>query len=191
MLSSLKVVCIKANVTAPSPPLTIHFSLLIFSPILLLPFQKLTTMSSFVQSLSRPPMLNGQGSILEVAIEAAANAVINLRDRLNEWDSKAGDGDCGSTVSPLNPIFISLEWHCLVHRVDILYMIPFMITDVQGSNSYFGGHEEFVSLLLSCFILLFSVLLRKYLMSRFLISSEYLIVRAYCKHSNVLFNGLF
>ncbi|XP_062159699.1 putative 3,4-dihydroxy-2-butanone kinase isoform X1 [Alnus glutinosa] len=49
-------------------------------------------------SLSRPPQLNQQGQILEAAIEAAANAVINLRDGLNEWDSKLGDGDCGSTM---------------------------------------------------------------------------------------------
>ncbi|RVW74518.1 putative 3,4-dihydroxy-2-butanone kinase [Vitis vinifera] len=49
-------------------------------------------------SLSRPQLLNEQGCILEVAIEAAANSVINLKDWLNEWDSKAGDGDCGSTM---------------------------------------------------------------------------------------------
>ncbi|GAV58959.1 Dak1 domain-containing protein/Dak2 domain-containing protein [Cephalotus follicularis] len=48
--------------------------------------------------LSRPLQLNQQGHIMEVAIEAAANAVINLRDSLNEWDSKVGDGDCGSTI---------------------------------------------------------------------------------------------
>ncbi|KAL6319975.1 hypothetical protein AAG906_037051 [Vitis piasezkii] len=51
-----------------------------------------------VGSLSRPQLLNEQGCILEVAIEAAANSVINLKDWLNEWDSKAGDGDCGSTM---------------------------------------------------------------------------------------------
>lgn len=50
--------------------------------------------------MGRPLQLNEQGQILEVAIEAAANAIINLRDSLNEWDSKVGDGDCGSTVSP-------------------------------------------------------------------------------------------
>lgn len=50
------------------------------------------------ESLSRPQLLNEQGCILEVAIEAAANSVINLKDWLNEWDSKAGDGDCGSTM---------------------------------------------------------------------------------------------
>ncbi|XP_062159698.1 putative 3,4-dihydroxy-2-butanone kinase isoform X2 [Alnus glutinosa] len=50
------------------------------------------------ESFSQPPQLNQQGQILEAAIEAAANAVINLRDSLNEWDSKVGDGDCGSTM---------------------------------------------------------------------------------------------
>lgn len=50
------------------------------------------------ESLSSPQQLNQQGRILEAAIEAAASAVINLRDSLNEWDSKVGDGDCGSTM---------------------------------------------------------------------------------------------
>ncbi|XP_015583579.2 putative 3,4-dihydroxy-2-butanone kinase [Ricinus communis] len=50
------------------------------------------------EPLSRPLQLSEQGHILEVAIEAAANAIINMRDSLNEWDSKAGDGDCGSTM---------------------------------------------------------------------------------------------
>jgi len=47
--------------------------------------------------------LNELGSILEAAIEAAANEIINLREKLNDWDSKVGDGDCGSTVSFLRP----------------------------------------------------------------------------------------
>lgn len=55
------------------------------------------------QLLSRPQQLNQQGVVLEAAIEAAANAVIKLKDSLNEWDGKVGDGDCGSTVSPLPP----------------------------------------------------------------------------------------
>ncbi|KAL3512483.1 hypothetical protein ACH5RR_025200 [Cinchona calisaya] len=50
------------------------------------------------ETLSCPEKLSSQGYILEVAIEAATMAVINLRDRLNEWDSKVGDGDCGSTM---------------------------------------------------------------------------------------------
>ncbi|XP_071724803.1 putative 3,4-dihydroxy-2-butanone kinase [Rutidosis leptorrhynchoides] len=51
-----------------------------------------------VESINRPLELTQQGRILEIAIEAGANAVISLRDSLNEWDSKVGDGDCGSTM---------------------------------------------------------------------------------------------
>ncbi|CAJ1952171.1 unnamed protein product [Sphenostylis stenocarpa] len=47
----------------------------------------------------QPQQLNEQGQILEVAIEAAANAIINIKENLNEWDGKVGDGDCGSTMS--------------------------------------------------------------------------------------------
>ncbi|CAD6226777.1 unnamed protein product [Miscanthus lutarioriparius] len=42
--------------------------------------------------------LSKQGCILEAAIEASATAIINLKDSLNEWDSKVGDGDCGTTM---------------------------------------------------------------------------------------------
>lgn len=59
---------------------------------------KLTVCFFFYQTLSRPEKLSSQGHILEAAIEAAATEVVNLRDNLNEWDSKVGDGDCGSTV---------------------------------------------------------------------------------------------
>lgn len=51
------------------------------------------------QSQSRPQELSRQGRILEAAIEAAATVIISLKDSLNEWDGKVGDGDCGSTVS--------------------------------------------------------------------------------------------
>uniref|UniRef100_A0A803MRW2 3,4-dihydroxy-2-butanone kinase n=2 Tax=Magnoliopsida TaxID=3398 RepID=A0A803MRW2_CHEQI len=47
---------------------------------------------------TRPQELSEQGHTLEVAIEAAASELINMRDALNEWDSKVGDGDCGSTI---------------------------------------------------------------------------------------------
>ncbi|KAI3889643.1 hypothetical protein MKX03_007665 [Papaver bracteatum] len=47
---------------------------------------------------SRPQQLNVHGIILEAGIEAAANAIIDLKDSLNEWDGKVGDGDCGSTM---------------------------------------------------------------------------------------------
>ncbi|XP_031492842.1 putative 3,4-dihydroxy-2-butanone kinase isoform X1 [Nymphaea colorata] len=43
--------------------------------------------------------LRKDGCLLEAAIEAAARELISLRDTLNEWDSKVGDGDCGTTMS--------------------------------------------------------------------------------------------
>ncbi|XP_076923396.1 putative 3,4-dihydroxy-2-butanone kinase [Bidens hawaiensis] len=49
--------------------------------------------------LGRPQQLSQQGRALEVAIEAATLAIINLKDTLNDWDSKVGDGDCGSTMA--------------------------------------------------------------------------------------------
>jgi len=42
--------------------------------------------------------LSKQGCILEAAIEASATEIINLKDSLNEWDNKVGDGDCGTTM---------------------------------------------------------------------------------------------
>ncbi|KAI0494931.1 hypothetical protein KFK09_025077 [Dendrobium nobile] len=51
-----------------------------------------------VELFAKPQELGEQGCILEVAIRAAANEIISLRDQLNEWDSKVGDGDCGSTM---------------------------------------------------------------------------------------------
>ncbi|XXG81777.1 hypothetical protein AAC387_Pa09g2347 [Persea americana] len=50
------------------------------------------------EALSRPRELDEQGYILEASIEAATKEIINLKDSLNEWDSKVGDGDCGSTM---------------------------------------------------------------------------------------------
>lgn len=51
------------------------------------------------QSQIRPQELSKQGRMLEAAIQAAATVIISLKDSLNEWDGKVGDGDCGSTVS--------------------------------------------------------------------------------------------
>ncbi|KAK3146269.1 hypothetical protein QOZ80_3BG0263840 [Eleusine coracana subsp. coracana] len=42
--------------------------------------------------------LTRQGCILEAAIEAGAKEIIRITDSLNEWDSKVGDGDCGTTM---------------------------------------------------------------------------------------------
>jgi len=48
--------------------------------------------------LNQPQELSKQGCILEAAIEASATEIINLKDILNEWDNKVGDGDCGTTM---------------------------------------------------------------------------------------------
>lgn len=42
--------------------------------------------------------LSKLGCILEAAIEASATEIINIKDSLNEWDGKVGDGDCGTTM---------------------------------------------------------------------------------------------
>ncbi|KAK8444300.1 hypothetical protein SEVIR_9G113000v4 [Setaria viridis] len=42
--------------------------------------------------------LTKEGCILEVSIEAGAEEIIRIKDSLNEWDSKVGDGDCGTTM---------------------------------------------------------------------------------------------
>jgi hypothetical protein len=52
-----------------------------------------------LQILTQPQELSTQGCILEAAIEAGTKEIINIKDSLNEWDSKVGDGDCGTTVS--------------------------------------------------------------------------------------------
>ncbi|KAJ3697647.1 hypothetical protein LUZ61_001352 [Rhynchospora tenuis] len=48
--------------------------------------------------VSRPPVLTKYGCILEAAIEAASKEVVSMKNCLNEWDSKVGDGDCGTTM---------------------------------------------------------------------------------------------
>ncbi|KAM3310843.1 hypothetical protein ACQJBY_031493 [Aegilops geniculata] len=48
--------------------------------------------------LSERQELSKQGCMLEAAIEAAAKELIGLKDSLNDWDSKVGDGDCGTTM---------------------------------------------------------------------------------------------
>ncbi|WVZ60301.1 hypothetical protein U9M48_010346 [Paspalum notatum var. saurae] len=42
--------------------------------------------------------LTKQGCILEASIEAGAKEIIRIKDSLNEWDGKVGDGDCGTTM---------------------------------------------------------------------------------------------
>ncbi|XP_066369125.1 putative 3,4-dihydroxy-2-butanone kinase isoform X2 [Miscanthus floridulus] len=48
--------------------------------------------------LHRSRELTKQGYILEASIEAGAKEIIRIKDSLNEWDSKVGDGDCGTTM---------------------------------------------------------------------------------------------
>ncbi|KAK3149525.1 hypothetical protein QOZ80_3AG0218550 [Eleusine coracana subsp. coracana] len=48
--------------------------------------------------ITQPQELSTQGCILEAAIEASTKEIINIKDSLNEWDSKVGDGDCGTTM---------------------------------------------------------------------------------------------
>lgn len=47
----------------------------------------------------RPHELSSQGQKLDSAIRAGAQAVLKLKDSLNEWDLVAGDGDCGTTMA--------------------------------------------------------------------------------------------
>ena len=61
------------------------------------------------QEFNQPQELNEQGHILECAIRAAVNGIIDIKDKLNDWDSKVGDGDCGSTVSVFLPLFVSFQ----------------------------------------------------------------------------------
>lgn len=46
----------------------------------------------------RPEQLSPQGEILEMAIKAGAEAIVKLKDALNDWDSIVGDADCGTTM---------------------------------------------------------------------------------------------
>ncbi|KAG0547862.1 hypothetical protein BDA96_01G116700 [Sorghum bicolor] len=48
--------------------------------------------------LQRSRELTKQVCILEASIEAGAKEIIWIKDSLNEWDSKVGDGDCGTTM---------------------------------------------------------------------------------------------
>ncbi|KAL3688202.1 hypothetical protein R1sor_014511 [Riccia sorocarpa] len=45
-----------------------------------------------------PSELTSQGKVLEIAIRAGAEALVERREALNAIDAKVGDGDCGSTM---------------------------------------------------------------------------------------------
>ncbi|KAK9867896.1 hypothetical protein WJX84_007686 [Apatococcus fuscideae] len=51
-----------------------------------------------LEAFQRPQELSGLGQRLERSIQAACSAVIESADQLDAWDSKVGDGDCGSTL---------------------------------------------------------------------------------------------
>lgn len=73
------------GVDGPRPPTTIPVPLpLVPSVLNIIPY--------------RPKELSPEGQMLETAIQAAAGAVLKLKEELNEWDSKVGDGDCGTTM---------------------------------------------------------------------------------------------
>ncbi|KAL2630291.1 hypothetical protein R1flu_014977 [Riccia fluitans] len=46
----------------------------------------------------RPSELTSQGKVLEIAIRAGAEALVERCEALNAIDAKVGDGDCGSTM---------------------------------------------------------------------------------------------
>uniref|UniRef100_K3XBR4 Dihydroxyacetone kinase n=1 Tax=Globisporangium ultimum (strain ATCC 200006 / CBS 805.95 / DAOM BR144) TaxID=431595 RepID=K3XBR4_GLOUD len=46
---------------------------------------------------ARPAQLTSNGLLLEKAIQAACNELIKREPELTLWDSKVGDGDCGTT----------------------------------------------------------------------------------------------
>nr|CAB3493455.1 unnamed protein product [Digitaria exilis] len=51
-----------------------------------------------LQMLQQSRELTKEGCILETSIAAGAKEIIRIKDSLNEWDSKVGDGDCGTTM---------------------------------------------------------------------------------------------
>lgn len=73
------------GVDGPRPPTTI--------PVAMSPPRVKTNVV-----VCRPQELTVQGRVLEISIKAAAEELIKIKDSLNDWDSKVGDGDCGSTV---------------------------------------------------------------------------------------------
>ncbi|KGN63936.1 putative 3,4-dihydroxy-2-butanone kinase isoform X2 [Cucumis sativus] len=99
-----------------------------------LPPPALATKNS--ETLGGPVQLNQQGIILEAAIEAAAKAVINLKDKLNEWDSKVGDGDCGSTMfRGATTIIEDLKCYPLNDAAETVNEIGSSIRRVMGGTS--------------------------------------------------------
>ena len=49
-------------------------------------------------SFTRPEDISASGKALELAIQAATQSLIDAESELTEWDTKVGDGDCGTTL---------------------------------------------------------------------------------------------
>lgn len=47
----------------------------------------------------RPEKLTSQGALLEKALLAAVNTLLEHAHELDEWDQRVGDGDCGTTLA--------------------------------------------------------------------------------------------
>ncbi|GMH16107.1 hypothetical protein Nepgr_017948 [Nepenthes gracilis] len=86
---------------------------------------------------TRPQQLSKQGHIIEVAIQAAATEIITLRDTLNDWDGKVGDGDCGSTMSRGATAIMEdmKKYYPLNNVADTVKEIGFSIRRVMGGTS--------------------------------------------------------
>lgn len=89
------------------------------------------------ESLGRPEQLNPEGCILEAAIQAAANAIIDLRDSLNELDGKVGDHDCGSTMfRGATAVLEDMKKHYPLNNAgETVNEIGFSVSRVMGGTS--------------------------------------------------------
>uniref|UniRef100_A0A2P2LJZ0 3,4-dihydroxy-2-butanone kinase n=1 Tax=Rhizophora mucronata TaxID=61149 RepID=A0A2P2LJZ0_RHIMU len=88
------------------------------------------------EPLGRPLQLSEQGHLLEVAIEAGAKAVIDLRDSLNEWDAASGDADCGSTMHRgATAILEDVKNYPLNDARETVNEIAFTVRRVMGGTS--------------------------------------------------------
>ncbi|KAJ4815158.1 Dihydroxyacetone kinase [Rhynchospora pubera] len=87
--------------------------------------------------VSRPPVLTKYGFILEAAIEAAAKEVVSMKDCLNEWDTKVGDGDCGTTMERGATAVIedTKNRYPLNDAAETLYEMTTTIRSVMGGTS--------------------------------------------------------
>ncbi|MCO5548200.1 hypothetical protein L7F22_001657 [Adiantum nelumboides] len=84
-----------------------------------------------------PEELSSQGKVLQIAIQAGAEAVINLKDALNDWDSKVGDADCGTTMCKgAVAILEDLKKHYpLNDAAETVYEMGVSIRRVMGGTS--------------------------------------------------------